>query len=254
MNSAIGYNNLGITYLKVGNFQRAIRMFKKAIDLALAISAQCECETQKDEENTRIAQQSVEFDRAKEACDHYLGEDEGNDAHGTLAKIELSSDNFKSPYSVFVYQQPFTLQPPSQENNDDALNLNKDVYLASSVILYNMGLTYQLEHMAGSTYGDEPRTKCMKLYHSALEVTASFNPVNGSDLAMITNIQICCLNNMGAMLHEDGRYGNATECMENVHEVITSSPTLHDSHEFVDIEFFYMNRMVLGEPQSALAA
>ena len=116
MNSAIGYNNLGITYLKVGNFQRAIRMFKKAIDLALAISAQCECETQNDEENTRIAQQSVEFERAREACDHYLGEDEGNDAHGTLANNELISDNFKSPYSVFVYQQPFTLQPPSQKN------------------------------------------------------------------------------------------------------------------------------------------
>ena len=257
MNHAITYNNCGLKCVVAGDLNGAIDLFRKAVDIILHASQE---PNQTTCENDDIQDGQYELNAAQEACTVCCGDQfdlpifhKLQDAEVILTPLPSFSGTFNDPYSIFVYQNGFSLKPLEKSQVSTNKNDPTRFQLESTVILYNMGLAYHLKHLEGKQGGNKLQIRSAKLYHHALDLSLSSKPTRQEEKSFAAHLQVCALNNMGALFHEMGFYENSSECMRDMSEFIRSS-ALSEYPEYIKWDFFTMNAMILVEPSTASAA
>mmetsp|Transcript_22221 Transcript_22221/g.29237 ORF Transcript_22221/g.29237 Transcript_22221/m.29237 type:complete len:246 (+) Transcript_22221:2-739(+) len=245
MNRAINYNNCGLDCMEAGNFDKAIHKFRKAVDSVLHASQ--EGYTLSDDEEVQECNKLFRTDESKSLLFHTL-----QDAGVFSNPLTSVGKMLNTPYSSFVYQHAFSLQSLGRTEETNGIQDSGKFQLESTAILYNLGLAYQLKHMEDKDGGNTLQTTAVKLYHHAIDLTLSIEPTTQEEAAFMAYLQICSLNNMGALFHEMGYYNNSSECMRDMNALVSNFPL--SEYSCVEWDFFIINFITLVEPCSALAA
>lgn len=223
MNVSIECNNIAVSLLKAGLFSDALDTFKAAAQLMYPISQLFE---------NPSTPNSVSPPNPNPTSDESTIVDLARSKLGLLAKTDSIAEGL-SPSNCFVAAEPFLI--------DAVYAMPTSCTVESTIIVYNMGLTYHLLSCLD---------KAVCLFDMAFTLALSVEIYDSRSI----KVAMASLNNAGQIHHSQGNYALSREYLDAMSKFILSLPSTSETGQMQRRHNFLLNAKMLREPTTAGAA
>lgn len=223
----IKLNNAGVDLLERGDYEEASAVFKKALDGMIKT----------DPAGGNSSNQTSESVKRQP----------GRNCHHTIQRLNEEGS--------FLYCHAFRILQIAKPTSQNMTCYIRD----ASVIMYNLALVKQLQHITAKTDGTRNLLmKSLHLYRVVHHLVATDNhtrAVAGND-PYFRLVLMATFNNMASIHHSVCQYQDATSCLNTLSTLLTQAH-LSNATSFMDrnaLHGFHMNLVLLVEPLTAPAA
>jgi tetratricopeptide (TPR) repeat protein len=229
MNAAIALNNQGVQRLREGDYRMALSNLKEAAELMYLATKDFDG----DEHGCHTPAGQRQEERRAPNERYFLADGSAKDDH-----LLKPSDNI-----FFIHDTPFTISSVLLPNNRAGLTV------ISTIVLYNMSLTYHLSSCQCSAipHAQECATTLYKM-------ACSLAMKHKNDELMI-RIAMASMNNLGCLHFEWGNFESAKEYLDALAQYLVTLGANYDGPvPLIQRNELMLNVIILRNPHAARAA
>lgn len=252
-------NNLGATALEKGDYDLAMQLLRRALDVKLANVVSGPSSSSSSAEYHPWYPQIDEVQAAQlyqvvESAKNTLLYDYDDRASPKQPSSSTSRDSYTGG---FVYEEAFVIEPAessifeamSEPSSDQSVS--PQCAARSATLLFNMGLLHHLK----APRTDQATNKALTLYGMALGLVKEILTSTEEEV-VDSRLVVAILNNIGELHYEQSQFVLSKRCFSNLATVLHSMSASGTSSciDASNWSGLIMNTMVLSDPKVARAA